>query len=57
MKNNEENNKEIIKLKIMSIIIDSRKNLNKLIDSPDRRIYRYSNFSNYRNSKKSNKYV
>ena len=58
MKNNEENDEEIIKLKKMSIIIDSRKNLKKkLIDSPDRRAYRYSNFSNYRTSKKSNKYV
>lgn len=45
---NEENNEEIIKLKKLSIILDSRKNSKKkIIDSSDARAYRYSNFSNY----------
>ena len=45
---NEENNDEIIKLKKLSIVLDSRrKSKKKLIESPDRRVYRYSNFTNY----------
>ena len=44
----EENNDEIIKLKKLSIVLDSRrKSKKKLIESPDRRVYRYSNFTNY----------
>ena len=47
-KKNEENNEEIIKLKKLSIVLDSRKkSKKKLIESPDRRVYRYSNFTNY----------
>jgi hypothetical protein len=49
LKNNgSENNEEIIKLKKLSIVLDSRKKLKKkLIDSPDRKGYRFSNFTNY----------
>ena len=44
----QENDEEIIKLKKLSIVLDSRKKLKKkLIDSPDRKVYRMSNFSNY----------
>ena len=47
---NEESDEEIIKLKKLSIVIDSRKkSKKKIFDSPDRKVYRYSNFSNYRN--------
>ena len=49
LKNNDsENNEEIIRLKKLSIVLDSRKKLKKkLIDSPDRKGYRFSNFTNY----------
>ena len=49
LKNEEnDNEEEIIKLKKLSIVIDSRKkSKKKIFDSPDRRVYRYSNFSNY----------
>ena len=49
LKNNDsENHEEIIKLKKLSIVLDSRKKLKKkLIDSPDRKGYRFSNFTNY----------
>jgi hypothetical protein len=44
----QENDEEIIKLKKLSIVLDSRKKLKKkIIDSPDRKVYRMSNFSNY----------
>ena len=44
----QENDEEIIKLKKLSIVLDSRKKSKKnLIDSPDRRICRKSNFTNY----------
>ena len=46
--NDSESNEEIIKLKKLSIVLDSRKKLKKkLIDSPDRKGYRFSNFTNY----------
>ena len=49
---NEENNEEIIKLKKLSIINDLTKKSKKrlIIDSPDRRGMRLSNFSNYKTS-------
>ena len=48
-KENDDDDEEIIKLKKLSIVIDSRKkSKKKIFDSPDRRVYRYSNFSNYR---------
>lgn len=47
LKNND-NHEEIIKLKKLSIVLDSRKkSKKKLIDSPDRKVYRFSNFTNY----------
>ena len=47
-KENEENNEEIIKLKKLSIVLDTRKkSKKKLIDSLDRKVYRHSNFTNY----------
>jgi len=47
-KKNEENNEEIIKLKKLSIILDSRNSSKKkIIDSIDTRAYRFSNFTNY----------
>ena len=50
-KKNEEN-EEIIKLKKLSIILDSRKNSKKKIfDSTETGVYRYSNFSNYNSNK------
>jgi hypothetical protein len=46
--NDSENNDEINRLKKLSIVLDSRKKLKKkLIDSPDRKGYRFSNFTNY----------
>ena len=47
----QDNGEEIIKLKKLSLVVDSRKkSKKKLIDSPDRRVYRYSNFTNYFNN-------
>lgn len=53
-KKNEEN-EEIIKLKKLSIILDSRNNSKrKIFDSTDTRCIRYSNFSNYNKTNISN---
>ena len=47
----QDNREEIIKLKKLSLVVDSgKKSKKKLIDSPDRRVYRYSNFTNYFNN-------
>lgn len=48
LKSHDDNQEEIIKLKKLSIVLDSRKKIKKkLIDSPDRKGYRFSNFTNY----------
>ena len=55
LKNEENDDEEIIKLKKLSIVIDSRKkSKKKIFDSPDRRVYRYSNFSNYNRNAANN---
>ena len=48
LKSHDDNQEEIIKLKKLSIVLDTRKKIKKkLIDSPDRKGYRFSNFTNY----------
>ena len=53
--NKNEDNEEIIKLKKLSIIVDSRRKSKKKlgIDSPDRRGYRLSNYTNYNTNNNS----